>query len=272
MTRARFLANKVVVVTGSARGIGRETARLALEAGARVVLNGRNAESLEQTRRQLGGSERILAVAADLTRPEEAEYLVAAVLTAWGRIDVLINNAGLSMRGPFAQLTNDTVRALVDANFLSALWTTRAALIALRHHDGRVLFVSSLAALRGFPGVSVYSASKMALTALQQSLQAEEAPRGVKFGVVYLPFTENDADKTVLGADGRAFHHERPWVLTQRRAAGAILDALVRGKGRTVVTAQGRLLAWAQAWLPAWVDRMVAGSRSRIHSVEEKQP
>ena len=272
MKRTGLLRDKVVVVTGSARGIGRETARLALEAGARVVLNGRDPDSLEQTRQQLGAAERLLGVAADLARPEEAEYLVAAVLAAWGRIDVLINNAGVSMRGPFSQLTNDTVRSLVDGNFLSSVWTTRAALEALRQSRGRVLFISSLAALRGFPGVSLYSASKMALTALQQSLQAEEGPRGVRFGVVFLPFTENDPDKTILGADGRPFRHERPWVLTQGRAAAAVLDALVRGRARTAVTTQGRLLAWAQAWFPRWVDRMVQGSRGRIHHVEETRP
>jgi NAD(P)-dependent dehydrogenase (short-subunit alcohol dehydrogenase family) len=272
MNLNRYLRDKVVVVTGSSRGLGRETVRLALESGARVVLNGRDPEALERTRVQLGGGDRLLAVAADLAHPEEAEYLVAAVLAAWGRLDALVNNAGLSMRGAFAQLSNETAQALVDANLLSSVWTTRAALAALRQTRGRAVFVSSLAGLRGFPGVSVYSAVKMALTALAQSLGAEESGHGVSFGVVHLPFTENDPEKTVLGADGKPFRHERPWAFTQRQAARTVLEALVRGRRRTVVTAQGRLLAWAQAWLPWWVDRIVAGSQGRIHRIEEKQP
>ncbi len=160
MNLPAFYQDKVVVVTGSSRGIGREIARLALEAGALVVLNGRNSADLEATRASLGHPERTMAVAADLSRAEEAEYLVAATLTGWGRIDVLINNAGLSMRGAFADLSPETVRAMVDGNLLTAVWTTLAALPSLRTSTGRVVFISSLAGIRGFPGVSLYSSSK----------------------------------------------------------------------------------------------------------------
>lgn len=272
MTLERFFAGKVVVITGSTRGIGRQAARRALSAGARVVLNGRTASVLEETRLALGAPERTLAFAADLSRRGEADALVAWVLEAWGRIDVLINNAGLSMRGSFADLSDQTVRAMVDANFLSAVWATRAALPALRHTQGRVLFVSSLAGLRGFPQVSLYSASKMALAALQESLQAEEGPRGVCSGVVWLPFTQNDEQKTILDAGGRAFHHDRPWSLTQALAAEALLRAVVRGRRRTVLTPAGRLLAWAQAAAPGLVDWFVERSQGRIHRVKEDHP
>ncbi len=272
MNPRRFFTGKVVVVTGSSRGIGRDTARQALAHGARVVLNGRDPAALEATRQALGSTDRTLAVAADVSRPEEAEYLVAATVAAWGRLDVLVNNAGLSMRGSFSDLTNDAVRALVDANFLSAVWTTRAALPSLRASGGRVLFVSSLAGLRGFPGVSLYSATKMALTALQQSLQAEEGPRGVWFGLAWLAFTENDPEKTVLGADGRRFRHERAWSVTQAQAAAALLGAVARRRKRRILTAKGRFLAWAQAWLPGLVDRFVEGSHGRLHYVEERKP
>ena len=228
MNWQRYFHDKVVLITGSARGIGRETARLALAAGAKVVLNGRNAKALEATRQALGFPDRTLAIAADLSRPEEAESLVATTLATWARVDVLINNAGLSMRGGFAELSDETIRTMVDSNFLSAVWTTRAALPALRESRGRVLFVSSLAGLRGFPGVSLYSASKMALTALHESLRAEERHRGVAFGLAYLAFTENDPDKTVLGADGRPFRHQRRWILTQAQTAASLLDAVAR--------------------------------------------
>jgi NAD(P)-dependent dehydrogenase (short-subunit alcohol dehydrogenase family) len=176
------------------------------------------------------------------------------------------------MRGLFADLSNETVRAMVDANFLSAVWTTRAALPALRESQGRVLFVSSLAGLRGFPGVSLYSASKMALTALCQSLQAEEGPHGVGFSLSFLAFTENDPEKTVLSAAGRPFRHQRPWSLTQSQAASALLEILVRRRKTSVLTAQGRLLAWTQGWFPGLVDQFVKGSGGTIHHVEEKTP
>ncbi len=92
----------------------------------------------------------------------------------------------------------------------------------------------------------------MALTALHQSLCAEERPRGITFGLIYLAFTENDPGKTILGADGKPFHYNRPWSLTQVRAAKAVLVATARGQKRTILTAPGHTLALVQALLPVW--------------------
>lgn len=266
-----FYRDKVVLITGSARGIGREAARTALAWGARVVVNGRDAAVVEATRQALGAPDRTLGVVADVSRPEEARGLVAAVLRAWGRLDVLINNAGLSMRGPFADLSPTTVQTMVDANLLTAVYATQAALPALRVSKGRVVFVSSLAGVRGFAGVSLYSASKMALAAVHQSLRAEEGPRGVLSSLVYLAFTENDTDKTVLDAEGKAFHHERRWSMTQAETARALLLAAARGRKRTTLTAAGWGLFWGQSFFPGLVDRIVEASGGTIHSVRRSE-
>ena len=269
---APFFQDKVVIITGSARGIGRETARLALNAGAKVVVNGRDAAALEATRGALGHGDRVLAVAADLSTTEGAHLLVSRVLEAWGHVDILVNNAGLSMRGALADLSPATVRTMVEANFLTAVWTTQAALPALRQSRGTVVFISSLAGVRGFPGVSLYSASKMALTALHQSLGAEEGHHGVTSCLVYLAFTQNDPEKTVLGADGRPFHHQRKWSLTQEQTAQNILTAVVRGKKTATLSTSGRVLLAAQRWLPGVVDWFVRRSGGKLHQVEEKRP
>jgi len=266
MNLSRFFTDKVVVITGSARGIGRETARQALAAGARVVINGRNAATLEATRQDLGIPDRILAVVADVSVPHEAHRLMTTVVETWGRLDVLINNAGLSMRGTFSDLSPATVQTMIDANFLSAVWSTQAALPELRRSRGVVLFVSSLAGVRGFPGVSLYSASKMALAALHQSLRAEEG-RHLTIGLIYLAFTENDVQKTVLGADGRPFHHERRWSMTQRATAQALLSAVARGRKKTTLTPAGWGLFWGQSFLPGLIDLVVEASGGKIHSV-----
>lgn len=269
MNLSPFFQGKVVIVTGSSRGIGRETARLALQWGARVVLNGRDAISVERTRQALGGGERLLAVPGDLARPERAQALVARTLEAWGTLDAVILNAGLSMRGAFAELSDTTIQTMVDANLLSAVWTARAAIPALRESRGSLLFVSSLAAIRGFPGVSLYSATKMALTGLQQSLRTEEGPRGVAVGMVHLAFTENDREKSVLAADGHWFHHRRRWTTTQQQAARCLLRAIRDRRRSVIVTGTGRLLDWAQRWFPGVVDSFVKASGGKLHHVEE---
>ena len=265
MNLARFYRGKVVVITGSSRGIGRETARSALRAGARVVLNGRDVAALASTRNELSGA---LAVAADISTPEGAAELIRQTLELTGRIDVVIANAGQSMRGPFAELVPAAVRSLIEANLLSAVWTAQAALPALRGTGGRLVFVSSLAAARGFPGVSLYSAAKMALTAVSQAVAAEEP--AIRSCVVYLPFTENDPEKTVLGADGRPFRHERRASTTQADAAQAILAAAARGR-TAVITAAGRLLFWAQALVPGLVDRLMSRTGGKIHAVRRSE-
>jgi NAD(P)-dependent dehydrogenase (short-subunit alcohol dehydrogenase family) len=262
MNLERFCRDKVIVITGSSRGIGRETARLALAAGARVVLNGRDEAVLNATRRELGGGR---AIASDVATPEGADALIRAALEAEGRIDVVIANAGTSMRGAFANLAPATVRTMVEANLLSAVWTAQAALPALRRSQGRLVFVSSLAAARGFPEVSLYSAAKMGLTAVHQALGAEEPE--IKSCLVYLPFTENDAGKTILGADGVPFRHERRAACTQKEMAKAILNAAAKGRKKTVLTAAGRVLFWTQSIFPWVVDRLVSRSRGIIHSV-----
>jgi NAD(P)-dependent dehydrogenase (short-subunit alcohol dehydrogenase family) len=267
MNLSKALNQKVVVVTGSSRGIGREIARLALESGARVILNGRNPATLEVTRSSLGYLDRSMAVVADLTQPEEAEYLVAAALTAWGQIDMVIHNAGLSMRGAFADLTPATVKTMIDANLLSAVWVSLAALPSLRASGGRITFVSSLAAMGGFPGVSLYSAAKMALEALHRSIGTEERAQGVSTRLVYLPFTENDPEKTVLDSTGRPFFHERPWVLSQRLAASAILKATLGSRRATVLTAKGVMLSWVRFLAPGLLDWYLFRSGGRIHNV-----
>lgn len=262
MNLKSFYRGKVVVITGSSHGIGRETARLALEAGARVVINGRDPAALKTTKDGLG---EVLCVAADVSTPEGASFLIEQTLASEGRVDVLIANAGRSMRGSFADLVPDTVQAMVSSNLLSAVWSAQAALPALRDSLGTVVFVSSLAAVRGFPGVSLYSATKMALTAVHEALGAEEA--AVRSCLVYLPFTENDPEKTVLGSDGKPFHHERRASVTQREAALAVLTAAAKGRRRTVLTATGRILFLTQSLFPWLVDHLVARSGGSIHSV-----
>jgi short-subunit dehydrogenase len=259
-----FWNEKVVIITGSSRGIGRETARYLGKLGAKVVLNGRNEDRLRQTAHELyrEGWE-VTFEAGNVSSREDMDRLVARAVDAHGWVDVLINNAGLSMRGPLERISEELARNLTEVNILGSVIPTAAALPYLRERKGSVAFISSAAGLRGFPNVSIYSATKMALGALADSLAAEVGPEGVHVGVLYLGFTENDPDKEILSAEGNPIKVSRSWQHTQREAAKAIAEAIRKRKRRAVFTAPGKLLAAAQRISPALVDWAV--SRARVH-------
>lgn len=272
--RSDPLHGRVIVVTGSSRGIGREVARLLLRAGARVVLNGRNEERLAHTRadilRDTGvGEELLLAVTADLSTEAGATTLVEAALATFGRIDVLVNNAGVSMRGAIRDLKAGTVEALVAGTELAAVYPTVRALPALLESRGTVIFVSTAAALWGFPGVSWYSATKSALRAFAQALESEHRRDCLRVATVFLDFVENDPDKETLAADGRRFVHARKARITQAQAAASILRAIRSPRREWYASRRGVALSLAARYLPRVLAYALSRSGGALHRVED---
>jgi short-subunit dehydrogenase len=244
-----------VIITGSSKGIGRETARLFLSAGYAVVINGRNTAKLSQTYAALDdGSGRLFAVAGDVTSEKDADNLVKSAVDRFGRLDVLINNAGISMRGRFEETTAGVFRAMFETNLVGSAVVTRAALPALRETRGSLLFISSLAGLRGFPGIAAYSAAKMGLTAYADALRVELVGSKIHVGIVYVGFTENDPDKTVYRGDGSQEAITRSSQSSQKDVAKAILGVVRRRKKLAYLTVYGPLLRIAQRFAPSLVE------------------
>ncbi len=259
---------RVVIITGSSKGIGRETARLCLRRGYHVVLNGRDTKKLAETHKQLDdGSGRLLSLAGDVTNEEDARRLLARTLDRFGRIDALINNAGISMRGRFEETEASVFRAMFETNLVGSAVMTRAALPALRESQGSILFISSLAGLRGFPGIAAYSAAKMGLTAFSDSLRIELAETGVHVGIVYVGFTENDPDKTVYRGDGSQEAITRSAQSSQADVAKAILSVLRRRKKRAYLTVYGPLLRFAQRFFPGLIEAALRRSTKKVSSM-----
>ncbi len=197
------LTGKVVIVTGSSQGIGFALAEHLLELGASVVINGRDKDKLNRAAIRLRSkSESLLAVPGDISNFRDCQEIVRKSVAEFGRLDVLVNSAGISMQGELDSLHPSVFAKVVNVNLVGTANMTNLAIPSLRKSNGRVLFISSMAGLLGLPGYSAYSASKMGLTALAQSLQGELAGTGVSVGVAYLGFTENDAAKKVLNRQG----------------------------------------------------------------------
>lgn len=278
----RNLNDRVYIVTGSSRGIGREIARVLLSLGGLVVLNGRDPERLESTRAELedhlrnqpgvpstsGGTvPRVVAIAADVGTEEGASRLISSARDTWGRIDGLINNAGVSMRGDIAEIRCATIDSLYRGNILSTFLPTIAALPELKKTGGSVIFVSTVSALWGFPGVSVYSATKAAVERFAQALDAEYRGAGIHAGTVFLGFVENDPDKETLSADGSRMRYSRKAHMTQQEAALAIIRAAVQRKHQVITIPTGRYLSALVRLCPGLVRWILARKKQRFHAV-----
>jgi NAD(P)-dependent dehydrogenase (short-subunit alcohol dehydrogenase family) len=199
------LKDKVILITGSAAGIGKALALHAAAKGAKVVLNDIKTDKLRNVEKELRekGYRDVASAPGNVAVFAECEKVIQTAVDTFGGLDVLVNNAGVSMDGEIERLHPDVAKTVMDVNFLGSVYMTKAAIPWLKQSKGSVLFISSVAGLYGMAQYSAYSASKMALTALAQSLRVELNGDGVHVGIVYLGFTQNDPDKTQLSASGK---------------------------------------------------------------------
>jgi NAD(P)-dependent dehydrogenase (short-subunit alcohol dehydrogenase family) len=181
---------KVWLVTGAGRGMGVDFAQAALAAGHAVVATGRNPE---RVRAAIGQHDDLLTVALDVTDPASAQAAVQAAVDRFGRIDVLVNNAGNFIAGFFEEISSENFRAQVETNLFGPLNVTRAVLPVMRaQRSGLVVTMSSSAGLIGQEFTSAYAASKFALEGWMESLKPEVAPFGVRTMVVEPGFFRTD--------------------------------------------------------------------------------
>ncbi len=266
-------AGQVAIVTGSESGIGRETARALCAQGTAVVLNGRNAARLEETRQQLAAAGYTVASCqADVTVYADCERLIVTAITEFGRLDVLITNASISMRAYFADMHPDVFRQVLDSNVYGSVYPLKAALPHLVATRGSVTFISSISALNGMPSGSAYCAGKAALANLAHTLRLELAPTGVHFGIVHIGFTQNDPDKRVLDAAGRPVpiaHRPPRWQKSQAEVAAIILRHIRQRRKRTVISALGRLIVLVHSYFPRLGDWIVLRTMRRMRNFYE---
>ncbi len=216
--------DKVVIITGSRQGIGKTLAHYFAGAGAKLVIVSRNQDGLEEVKKSLaeGGCE-VLSIAGDISDEKTCSDIVYQSVAKFGKIDILINNAGISGMAGVEEGNTLVFRRQIEVNLLGSFYMTRYALPYLKATKGSVVFVSSLAGLYGIPYHSGYSASKMALTALAQSLKAELHGLNVHVGLAYVGFTENDPKKEAFTVTGELKPLEKRKVRTVSAEKTAIL-------------------------------------------------
>jgi len=183
--------SKVWMITGASRGIGLETARAALSAGHCVVATARNPEQVSKA--LPGYPDRLLAVRLDVTQQEQATAAVDAAMQKFGRIDVLVNNAGYGQIGWFENTSDRQIRNQFETNVFGSMNVTRAVLPHMRtQRSGHIFTYSSIAGILAFPGSSVYSASKFAVEGWMEGLAQEVKPLGIAATIIEPGFFRTD--------------------------------------------------------------------------------
>ena len=262
------LRGKVAVVTGSSRGIGKAIATELAHRGAKIVLSGRNEERLRAAEAEIRKiTPDAIGVCCDIATTEGGKYLTDQAIKTFGTIDILINNAGLSMRGNLADLDPAIFKTIFEANVFTAANVTIPAIRHLRNSKGSLVFISSVSGIRGLPYQSVYSAAKMSLRALAESVRIEERDSGFHVGLVYVGYAQNDPDKETISADGSRIPinpRKGRGVMTQRSVAKGVLRSIEKRRFITVLSPLGKLTAILQPLFPRLVEKILIRNIGRF--------
>ncbi len=255
------MKDKVVIITGGSSGIGKACAFKFAAQGARVVISARSAENLKLVEAELlaKGAE-VLSVVGDVSKEEDCVRLINEALNRFGRIDVLINNAGISMRALFKDLDLDVMRQLMEINFFGTVYCTKYAMGQLLKHKGSVVGVSSIAGFQGLPGRTGYSASKFAMQGFLDALRVENLKTGLHVMTVCPGYTESNIRNVALTANGSLqgeSPREEKKMMTSEEVADHVYNGVVNRKHEVVLTTQGKLAAFLRKFFPRLVDRMV---------------
>ncbi len=256
----KSLKNKTIVITGASSGIGEAMAREYAARGARVVLGARSAEKLERLTdeiRRAGGA--AAWCAADIVRPEECEALIETAVREFGGIDVLVCNAGISMRALFDDVDLAVLHRLMDVNFWGTVNCCKYALPYLQQSRGSVVGVSSVAGLHGLPGRTGYSASKYAMTGFLETLRIENLRKGVHVMIACPGFTASNVRFSALTADGSqqgATPRNEEKMMTPQQVARIVARGILHRRRLCLMEAEGRATHFVKKFAPALLDRL----------------
>lgn len=256
----KSLAGKVVVITGASSGIGEAMAFEYAARGARVVLGARSIPKLQLIAgsiRSKGGQAAYCGV--DVTSPDECRELIATAVREFGGVDVLICNAGISMRALFDDVELDVLHRLMDVNFWGTVNCCKYALPYLQASRGSIVGVSSVAGLHGLPGRTGYSASKYAMTGFLETLRIENLKKGLHVMIACPGFTASNVRFSALTADGSqqgATPRDEGKMMTPQEVARIVERGILRRRRLCLMEGEGRATHWVKKFAPGLLDRM----------------
>ncbi len=254
---SEYFRDKVVLVTGGTDGIGKALVDALLKMGARVATCGRNHDKLYKLQSEYP-SAFLHTMVADVSSENDCRRLVESTIRNFGGIDILINNAGISMRAVLKEVNLDVIRNVMDINFYGSVYCTKYALESIIERKGTIVGVSSIAGYRGLPGRSGYSASKFALQGWLEAIKTELMADGVHVMWVCPGFTTSNIRVAALNKDARS-HGETPMdegrMMSAEECADKILRAVRKKKRTLVLTFTGKRTVFMQKFFPKLADK-----------------
>lgn len=254
-----YFSNKVVAVTGGTDGIGKAMVDLLLLQGAKVATCGRHHDKLYLLQSEYA-SYPLHTVVADVSSENDCRHFIESAIKVFGGIDVLINNAGISMRALFKDASVEVIKKVMDINFFGTVYCSKYALNSLLERKGTIVGVSSIAGYRGLPGRSGYSASKFALQGWLEAIRTELMDDGVHVMWVCPGFTASNIRNAALNKTGEA-QGESPMdegkMMTATTCAQHILKAVENKKRTLVLTFTGKRTIFMNKFFPGLADKLV---------------
>ncbi len=256
------IKGKVVVITGASSGIGLALAESFAAAGAKLVLAARNLAKLQEiaANLKLKYASEVIAIGVDVSKELQCQNLMDQTVKNFGQIDVLINNAGISMRAIFEEVDLKVLSEVMDINFWGTVFCTKHALPALLKSKGVIVGVSSIAGYKGLPGRTGYSASKFAMQGFLESVRVENLYKGLSVLIACPGFTASNIRSVARSKDGLP-QGESPMdeknIMQPEQVAQAILRAVEQRKRTLVLTTQGKFTVWLAKHFPALADRLI---------------
>lgn len=253
-----FFRNKVVAITGGSSGIGKALIERLLPLGAKVATCARNQGKLYDL--QLRHSTAPLhCIVADVSNYNDCKLFIDSTIKQFGGIDILINNAGISMRALLKEADIDVFKKVMDINFFGTVYCTKLALDSLIERKGTIVGISSIAGYRGLPGRSGYSASKFALNGWLEAIRTELLDDDVNVMWISPGYTRSNIRNAALNNKSEA-QGESPIdeaeLMSPEKCAEHIIDAIEKKKRNLVLTFKGKQTVFVNKFFPAWADKL----------------
>ena len=264
----RNIHNGVVIITGASSGIGLACANVFYSEGAKLVLAARSEEIIKELADKFNanGEIRAIAVKTDVAIESDCKHLIEKTIEVFGKIDILINNAGVSMRANFFDVKLDVLRRVMDINFWGTVYCTKYAYPHIIAGKGSIVGISSVAGIHGLPCRTGYSASKYAIQGFLDAIRIETMKKGIQVMTVVPGFISTNIRKTALVADGSA-QEESPRdeskMMSPEELARRIVNGIKKNKRQLATSYEGKFTPIVSLFFPKIADKLYYSQMKR---------